>query len=186
MEGLWSVFGEFELASYGLGKEKMVASLCYGYTTALFAAPFLGVLSDLMWASSFNRCCYYSTYKPNYVSEIWSHHPYICDFNWFAILNMNHLAYTWSTTKQCTVCDIQLWKEVSDDLLHVETNLLLAICIAVTRKYAWSFAPYTSLLAYGRRFQSNQAFSQLAYVSLWPIQYFHLVSRLGWSLNMRR
>lgn len=48
MEGLWSVFGEFELASYGLGKEKMVASLCYGYTTALFAAPFLGVLSDLI------------------------------------------------------------------------------------------------------------------------------------------
>ncbi|XP_061341662.1 uncharacterized protein LOC133287973 [Gastrolobium bilobum] len=47
MEGLWSVFGEFELASYGIGRENMVMSLCYGYTTALFAAPFLGVLSDL-------------------------------------------------------------------------------------------------------------------------------------------
>ena len=48
MEGLWSVFGEYELASYGFGREQMVKSLCYGYTTALFAAPFLGVLSDLM------------------------------------------------------------------------------------------------------------------------------------------
>ncbi|KAJ1414520.1 Molybdate-anion transporter [Sesbania bispinosa] len=48
MEGLWSVLGEFELASHGFGKEKMIMSLCYGYTTALFAAPFLGVLSDLI------------------------------------------------------------------------------------------------------------------------------------------
>ncbi|KAH1163871.1 hypothetical protein GLYMA_01G191800v4 [Glycine max] len=48
MEGLWSVFGEYELASYGIGRENMVKSLCYGYTTALFAAPFLGVLSDLI------------------------------------------------------------------------------------------------------------------------------------------
>jgi len=48
MEGLWSVFGEYELASYGVSRENMVMSLCYGYTTALFAAPFVGVLSDLM------------------------------------------------------------------------------------------------------------------------------------------
>jgi hypothetical protein len=48
VEGLWSVFGEFELASYGFGREKMIMSLCYGYTTALFVAPFLGMLSDLM------------------------------------------------------------------------------------------------------------------------------------------
>ncbi|KAK7309169.1 hypothetical protein RJT34_05691 [Clitoria ternatea] len=48
MEGLWSVFGEYELASYGVGREEMVTSLCYGYTTALFAAPFFGVLSDLI------------------------------------------------------------------------------------------------------------------------------------------
>lgn len=48
MEGVWSVFGEFELASYGLGREKMISSLRYGYTAALFAAPFFGVLSDLM------------------------------------------------------------------------------------------------------------------------------------------
>ncbi|XP_020230348.1 uncharacterized protein LOC109811117 [Cajanus cajan] len=48
MEGMWSVFGEYELASYGIGRENMVKSLCYGYTTALFAAPFVGVLSDLI------------------------------------------------------------------------------------------------------------------------------------------
>ncbi|KAL2348332.1 hypothetical protein Fmac_002332 [Flemingia macrophylla] len=48
MEGTWSVFGEYELASYGIGRENMVQSLCYGYTTALFAAPFVGVLSDLI------------------------------------------------------------------------------------------------------------------------------------------
>ncbi|XP_045812212.1 molybdate-anion transporter isoform X2 [Trifolium pratense] len=48
VEGLWSVLGEFELASYGFGREKMIMSLCYGYTTALFAAPFLGMLSDLI------------------------------------------------------------------------------------------------------------------------------------------
>jgi len=48
MEGLWSVFGEYEFASYGIGRETMVKSLCYGYATALFAAPFLGVFSDVM------------------------------------------------------------------------------------------------------------------------------------------
>ncbi|XP_027361386.1 uncharacterized protein LOC113869318 [Abrus precatorius] len=48
MEGMWSAFGEYELASYGIGRENMVTSLCYGYTTALFAAPFVGVLSDLI------------------------------------------------------------------------------------------------------------------------------------------
>ncbi|XP_019421978.1 PREDICTED: molybdate-anion transporter-like [Lupinus angustifolius] len=48
MEGLWSVFGEYELASYGIGRETMVMTLCYGYGTALFAAPVLGVLSDLI------------------------------------------------------------------------------------------------------------------------------------------
>ncbi|XP_019424487.1 PREDICTED: molybdate-anion transporter-like [Lupinus angustifolius] len=48
MEGLWSVFGEYELASYGIGRATMVMTLCYGYGTALFAAPVLGVLSDLI------------------------------------------------------------------------------------------------------------------------------------------
>ncbi|KAE9606806.1 hypothetical protein Lal_00026516 [Lupinus albus] len=48
MEGLWSVFGEYELASYGIGRETMVMTLCYGYGTTLFAAPVLGVLSDLI------------------------------------------------------------------------------------------------------------------------------------------
>lgn len=48
MEGLWLAFGEFELASYGVNREQMLKSLCYGYAAALFAGPFLGVLSDLM------------------------------------------------------------------------------------------------------------------------------------------
>ncbi|KAF7809905.1 molybdate-anion transporter [Senna tora] len=48
MEGLWLAFGEFELASYGYGREQMLSSLCYGYAAALFAGPFLGVLSDLI------------------------------------------------------------------------------------------------------------------------------------------
>lgn len=48
MEGLWSVFGEFELVSRGIGREQMVTSLSFGYAAALFAGPFLGVLSDLL------------------------------------------------------------------------------------------------------------------------------------------
>lgn len=48
MEGLWSVFGEYDLAYYGVNKEKMVLSLCVGYAAALFIGTFLGILSDLM------------------------------------------------------------------------------------------------------------------------------------------
>ncbi|KAF7828645.1 molybdate-anion transporter [Senna tora] len=48
LDGLWSALGEFELASNGIGREQMVMSLCYGYAAAAFAAPFLGVLSDLI------------------------------------------------------------------------------------------------------------------------------------------
>ncbi|KAJ7944499.1 molybdate-anion transporter [Quillaja saponaria] len=48
MEGLWSVFGEFELASYGASREQMVVSLCVGYAAALFVGTFFGVLSDLI------------------------------------------------------------------------------------------------------------------------------------------
>jgi hypothetical protein len=48
MEGLWSVFGEFELAYYGVSREQMVLSLCVGSAIALFVGTFLGVLSDLM------------------------------------------------------------------------------------------------------------------------------------------
>ena len=48
MEGVWSVYGESELASYGVSKESMVFYLCVGYSTSLVLGPFLGVLSDLM------------------------------------------------------------------------------------------------------------------------------------------
>lgn len=48
MEGLWLVFGEYELVYYGVGKEQMVLFLCLGYAAALFAGTFLGMLSDLM------------------------------------------------------------------------------------------------------------------------------------------
>ncbi|XP_062157204.1 uncharacterized protein LOC133864803 isoform X2 [Alnus glutinosa] len=48
MEGLWSVFGEFELAHYGVSREQMVLSLCVGSAAALFVGSFLGVLSDII------------------------------------------------------------------------------------------------------------------------------------------
>ncbi|XP_028796387.1 molybdate-anion transporter-like [Neltuma alba] len=48
MEGLWLAFGEFELASYGVGREQMVMSLCYRFGASLIASPFLGVISDLI------------------------------------------------------------------------------------------------------------------------------------------
>jgi hypothetical protein len=48
MEGLWSVFGEFELAHYGVSREQMVLSICVGSAAALLVGSFLGVLSDLM------------------------------------------------------------------------------------------------------------------------------------------
>ncbi|KAL7193347.1 hypothetical protein ACSBR2_025036 [Camellia fascicularis] len=48
MEGLWSVFGEYELSYYGVGREQMVLSLCVGYAAALFLGTFLGMLSDLI------------------------------------------------------------------------------------------------------------------------------------------
>ncbi|XP_054809374.1 uncharacterized protein LOC129311246 isoform X2 [Prosopis cineraria] len=48
MEGLWFAFGEFELASYGVGREQMIISLCFRYAASLFASPFLGVISDLV------------------------------------------------------------------------------------------------------------------------------------------
>lgn len=48
MEGLWSVFGEFELAYYGLSREQMMFSLCVGFAASLLIGSFLGVLSDVM------------------------------------------------------------------------------------------------------------------------------------------
>ncbi|CAN6541933.1 unnamed protein product [Malus baccata var. baccata] len=48
MEGVWSVFGEFELAYYGLSREQMMFSLCVGFAASLIVGSFLGVLSDLI------------------------------------------------------------------------------------------------------------------------------------------
>ncbi|KAJ8769319.1 hypothetical protein K2173_002523 [Erythroxylum novogranatense] len=48
MEGLWSIFGEFELLHYGLTKRQIVSSLCIGYGVSLFFGPLLGMLSDLI------------------------------------------------------------------------------------------------------------------------------------------
>lgn len=48
MEGLWSVFGEFELAHQGVSREQMVVSLCAGYVVLLVVGPLLGVLADLI------------------------------------------------------------------------------------------------------------------------------------------
>ncbi|CAN0917912.1 Molybdate-anion transporter [Linum grandiflorum] len=46
MEGLWAVFGEYELAFYGVSKEQMVTSLCVGYGASLIVGTFLGMVSD--------------------------------------------------------------------------------------------------------------------------------------------
>ncbi|CAN8283969.1 unnamed protein product [Cochlearia groenlandica] len=48
MEGLWYVYGESELASYGLSKESILFCLCVGYSASLMLGPVLGVVSDLI------------------------------------------------------------------------------------------------------------------------------------------
>ncbi|KAL6587671.1 hypothetical protein OROMI_000649 [Orobanche minor] len=48
MQGLWAVFGEYELAYFGLSKEQMLTFLSVGYAVSLFIGSFLGVLSDLI------------------------------------------------------------------------------------------------------------------------------------------
>ncbi|KAL3833273.1 hypothetical protein ACJIZ3_008009 [Penstemon smallii] len=48
LEGLWGVFGEFELSYYGLSKDQMLKLLCIGYAASLFVGSFLGMLSDLI------------------------------------------------------------------------------------------------------------------------------------------
>ncbi|XP_022751221.1 molybdate-anion transporter-like isoform X2 [Durio zibethinus] len=47
LEGLWSVYGEFELVYYGISKEDTVTLMLIGFGAALFVC-FLGVVSDLM------------------------------------------------------------------------------------------------------------------------------------------
>ncbi|XP_056161153.1 uncharacterized protein LOC115676908 isoform X2 [Syzygium oleosum] len=46
MEGLSSVFGEFEFSYFGVSRERMVLSLCVGFAGSLVVGSFLGVLSD--------------------------------------------------------------------------------------------------------------------------------------------
>ncbi|XP_022741427.1 molybdate-anion transporter-like isoform X2 [Durio zibethinus] len=48
LEGLWSVYGEFELFYYGLTKEEMVTFMLIGFGATLFVGGFLGFLSDLI------------------------------------------------------------------------------------------------------------------------------------------
>ncbi|CAH1413362.1 unnamed protein product [Lactuca virosa] len=48
MEGMWSVFGEYEMAYFGFNKDQMVSSLIIGSASALFVGTFLGMLSDLI------------------------------------------------------------------------------------------------------------------------------------------
>ncbi|KAJ0490190.1 putative molybdate-anion transporter, MFS transporter superfamily [Helianthus annuus] len=48
MEGMWSVFGEYEMAYFGVSKEQMVSSLIIGSASALFLGTGLGMLSDLI------------------------------------------------------------------------------------------------------------------------------------------
>ncbi|KAM6591271.1 hypothetical protein CsatA_013876 [Cannabis sativa] len=48
VEGLWSVFGEMELAYYGVSREHIVLSLCVGTGASLFFGTILGVVSDLI------------------------------------------------------------------------------------------------------------------------------------------
>ncbi|KAJ4826656.1 hypothetical protein Tsubulata_001536 [Turnera subulata] len=50
MEGVWSVFGEFEFAS----KDQMLISLSFGYGAALLVGTFLGMLSDSI---GHKKCC---------------------------------------------------------------------------------------------------------------------------------
>ncbi|XVF17558.1 hypothetical protein REPUB_Repub10bG0133700 [Reevesia pubescens] len=48
LEGLWSVYGEFELVYYGIGKEETVTFSLIGFGAALFVGSFLGLISDLI------------------------------------------------------------------------------------------------------------------------------------------
>ncbi|KAK8606884.1 hypothetical protein V6N13_052637 [Hibiscus sabdariffa] len=49
LEGLWSVYGEFELVYHGISKEDTVTFLLIGFGAALFVGSFLGPVSDLIF-----------------------------------------------------------------------------------------------------------------------------------------
>nr|KJB76545.1 hypothetical protein B456_012G094300 [Gossypium raimondii]KJB76547.1 hypothetical protein B456_012G094300 [Gossypium raimondii] len=48
LEGLWSVYREFELVYYGITKEDTVTLMLIGFGSALFFGSFLGLLYDLI------------------------------------------------------------------------------------------------------------------------------------------
>ncbi|KAK5775446.1 uncharacterized protein LOC108479672 isoform X1 [Gossypium arboreum] len=48
LEGLWSVYGEFELVYYGISKEDTVTFMLIGFGAALFVGSLLGLVSDLI------------------------------------------------------------------------------------------------------------------------------------------
>ncbi|XP_042038936.1 molybdate-anion transporter-like [Salvia splendens] len=48
MEGLWAVFGEYELTFYGFGKDQLLNVISVGFAVSLFIGSFIGVLSDLL------------------------------------------------------------------------------------------------------------------------------------------
>ncbi|XP_024974526.1 molybdate-anion transporter [Cynara cardunculus var. scolymus] len=48
MEGMWSVFGEYEMAYFGASREQMVSYLIIGCVSAFFVGTCLGMLSDLI------------------------------------------------------------------------------------------------------------------------------------------
>ncbi|XP_012437097.1 uncharacterized protein LOC105763409 isoform X2 [Gossypium raimondii] len=48
LEGLWLVYGEFELVYYGISKEDTVTFMLIGFGAALFVGSLLGLVSDLI------------------------------------------------------------------------------------------------------------------------------------------
>ncbi|KAL1567850.1 hypothetical protein AAHA92_03282 [Salvia divinorum] len=48
LEGLWAVFGEYELAYYGFSKDQVLNVISVGFAVSLFIGSFIGVLSDLL------------------------------------------------------------------------------------------------------------------------------------------
>ncbi|GER28913.1 major facilitator superfamily protein [Striga asiatica] len=84
IEGLWTVFGEYELAYFGLSKEQMLTSLSFGYAVSTIIGSFLGVLSDLV---GHKKLCslFYLLHICLAVWKIVVGSPYI----WFASLSLS-------------------------------------------------------------------------------------------------
>ncbi|KAG6382847.1 hypothetical protein SASPL_157435 [Salvia splendens] len=62
MEGLWAVFGEYELAFYGFGKDQLLNVISVGFAVSLFIGSFIGVLSDLfLWKLVFGTSSFWLT-----------------------------------------------------------------------------------------------------------------------------